>query len=37
MFEVIDRSEKNLDVKDELLGHPDGVQILPVADLSEHV
>ena len=34
VFEVIDRSEEDLDVKDEFLGHPDSVQILSIADLS---
>lgn len=34
MLEVVDRAEKDLNVKDELLGHAYGIQILPVADLS---
>ena len=37
MLEVIDRAEKNLNVKDKLFGHTYGVQILPVADLPEHI
>ena len=37
VFEVIDRTEKDLDVKDELLGHTYGIQILPVTDLPQHI
>jgi hypothetical protein len=37
VFEVINRSEEDLDVKDELLGHPDSVQVLSIADLSQHI
>jgi hypothetical protein len=37
VFEVVDRAEKDLNVKDELLGHTYGVQILPVADLPQHI
>jgi hypothetical protein len=37
VFEVIDRAEKDLNVKDKLLGHTYGVQILPVADLPQHI
>jgi hypothetical protein len=37
VLEVIDRAEKDLNVKDKLLGHTYGVQILPVADLPQHI
>lgn len=37
VFEVIDGSEEDLDMKDELLSHPDSVQILSVANLSQHI
>ena len=37
VFEVVDCAEKNLNVKDEFLGHAYSVQILPVADLSQHI
>ena len=37
VFEVVDRAEKDLDVKNELLGHAYGIQILPVADLPQHI
>jgi hypothetical protein len=37
VFEIIDRTEEDLNVKDELLGHTYGVQILSVADLPQHI
>ena len=37
VFEVVDRAKKDLDVKNELLGHAYGVQVLPVADLPQHI
>ena len=37
VFEVVDRAEKNFDVKDELLGHTYGIQVLSVADLPQHI
>lgn len=37
VFKVVDRAEKDLNVKDEFLGHPYSIQILPVANLSQHV
>ena len=37
VFEVIDRPEEDLDMEDELLGHSDSVQILSIADLSQHI
>jgi len=37
MFEVVDRAEKDLDVKDEFLSHAYGVQILSIADLPQHI
>jgi hypothetical protein len=33
-FEVIDGREKGLHVKDELLGHSDGFQVLTAAHVS---
>ena len=37
VFEVVDRAEKDLYVKDELLSHAYGVQVLSVADLPQHI
>jgi hypothetical protein len=37
VFEVVDRAKKDFDVEDELLGHTYSVQILPVADLPQHI
>jgi len=37
VFEIVDRAEKDLNVKDEFLGHTYGIQILPIANLSQHV
>ena len=36
-FEVVNCCKQHFDVKNELLRHPDRFQVLPVADLSQHV
>jgi hypothetical protein len=36
-LEIIDCAKEDLDVKDELFGHADGVEVGAVADLAEHV
>lgn len=36
-LKIIDGSEQNLDMKDKFLGHSNGIKILSIADLSQHV
>jgi len=37
VFEIVNRAKKDLNVKDEFLGHAYSIQVLPVANLSQHV
>jgi len=36
-LQVVDSGKQNLYVQDKLLRHPDGFEVLPVADLPQHV
>ena len=37
VFKVVNRREQHFHVQYELLGHPNGIQVLPIADLSQHI
>lgn len=37
VFQVVNSGKENFDMQDEFLGHPDGVEILSVANLPQHV
>jgi hypothetical protein len=36
-LKVIDSAEQDFHMQNKLLGHPDGIKILPVANLSQHI
>lgn len=37
VLEIIDSTKKDLHMKNKFLGHPDGIKILPIADLPQHI
>jgi hypothetical protein len=37
VLEIVDSTEKDLHMQNKLLRHPDGIQVLPIADLPQHI
>jgi len=37
VLEIVDSTEKDLDMQNKFLCHPDGIKILPITDLPQHV
>ena len=37
VLEIIDSAEKDLHVQNKFLRHPDGIKVLPIADLPQHI
>ena len=37
VLEIVDSTKEDLDMQNKFLCHPDGIKILPITDLPEHI
>jgi hypothetical protein len=37
VLEIVDSTEEDLHMQDKFLCHPDGIKILPIIDLPQHI